>query len=82
MEYKGVYIAVKCKNRCFEKIIDEAIAEHSIDGVAPKVRAESTGSSCFAIYEWSRRLQRHLRRSMGKYVSKRWVYCPFCGEKL
>lgn len=80
--YNGAYIP-KCKNRCFEKLMDEAMAEHAVDGIEPKIKASySIGSSGFDIYEWSRRLQRHSKRIQGNYISKKWAYCPFCGERL
>jgi len=83
MEYRGVYLSVQCKNKCFEKIIDEAISQNIVEEIEPKIREiSSIGYVEFSILRYSKVLKRHSKRSNGNYLSKRWKYCPICGEKL
>ncbi|HHV98586.1 MAG TPA: hypothetical protein GXX36_03275 [Clostridiaceae bacterium] len=83
MEYKGTYLSVHCKNKCFEKMIDEIISQNIVEGIEPKVRSDGhIGYSGFTALRYSKALKRHVSKSTGHYLSKRWKYCPMCGEKL
>ena len=83
-EYRGVWIPVKCPNKCFERLVDKALDNNIIDGVEPRIRTYNShlGYTAFEIFCYSKRLKRHSTRANGHYISERWTHCPLCGAKL
>ena len=81
-EYKNVYLTKSCKNHCFEKIIDEAIDKNTIEDVKPILNLYHFWYSTVEVKRYSKKLDRHTEKRTGHDISKRWIYCPFCGEKL
>lgn len=81
-EHKGISVYKSCKNKCIEKMIDEAINKNTINDIEPKPNLYNFWYSQIDVKRYSEKLGRHIEKRNGNDFSKRWEYCPFCGEKL
>lgn len=81
-DYRGAIIPGYCENRCFERLVDQAIATNRVEETEPLFRSYHNGRTSFEILRWSKKLKRYQTRPQGNYIHLDWAYCPHCGMKL
>lgn len=80
--YRGISIP-ECPNGCFEKFLDKAAEENTVDGQEPKLRQTGwIGTLSVGALRYSSLLGRYGRRANGNYHTAAWKYCPLCGGAL